>query len=153
MLHPLAQYDEGSGISSVMLASDDVFDVVREEWLAEQEVAESSAPGIGPAYGALFKARPAILCKPRAIGLRLECYAGRLSAPGLRSWHTSQLLKDRNSEETDPRVELRVAIQTLLFLEEIAVIIPLSKRNPERSSHSPLPPSSSTLHWCPVLAP
>ena len=80
--------------------------------------------------------------------LRREAFS-----PGLRSWHTSQLLKDRDSEETDPRVELRAGIQTLLFLVEIAVIIPLSKRNLERSSHSPLLPSSSTLHWCPVLAP
>jgi hypothetical protein len=64
MLHPLAQFDEVSGISSVMLASDDVFDVIREAWLAEQEVAESSELGIGPADGALFKARPAILYKP-----------------------------------------------------------------------------------------
>ncbi len=80
MLHPLAQFDEGSGISSVMLASDDVFDVIREEWLAEQEVAESSALGIGPADGALFKARPAILYKPRAIGL--DCCSRRRCLKG-----------------------------------------------------------------------
>ena len=38
MLHPLAQFDEGSGISSVMLASDDMFDVIREEWLTERKL-------------------------------------------------------------------------------------------------------------------
>ena len=33
MLHPLAQFDEGSGISSVMLASDDVLNVIGKERL------------------------------------------------------------------------------------------------------------------------
>ena len=78
-----------------MLASDDVFDVIREEWLAEQEVAESSALGIGPADGALFKARPAILYKPRAIGPRLLFATAMLEGIGCRSGTQPQHRRSR----------------------------------------------------------
>jgi hypothetical protein len=110
----------------------------------------------------LFRSNVCISCPPRS---RKNCCVRFFALPGVSLRLIMPLFFDvpaQNIRKSLSRQHRRSRLQPKrvsgpaagrVRLRPNRGFIPLSKRNLERSSHSPLRPSSSTLHWCPVLAP